>query len=328
MEITMSKTGIKVCSAAAIAAFTFLAPLANAAPPATEILPSSSTQTVLSSEMRGAIEVAIGKVYPALVRINVVTSYPNEGRISKEAGSGSGAIISKEGHVITNHHVAGRAKRALCRMPDGEEIEATLVGSDALADIAILKLDLKGRKDPNKPLPVAAFGNSSKVRVGDRVLAMGSPMGMTQTVTLGIVSNTELMLPVFAESGFENDGEQTGSLVRWIGHDASIYPGNSGGPLVSFDGEIIGINEVGLAGIGGAIPSDIAQSIAKQLIETGDVKRSWIGAGCQPRLKSASEEKGALICSVLPNSPAAKAGVLPGDLMLTFDGAATDARIL
>ena len=122
-------------------------------------------------------------------------------------------------------------------------------------------------------------------------------------------------------------GEQTGSLVRWIGHDASIYNGNSGGPLVSFAGEIIGINEVGLAGIGGAIPADIAQSVAKQLIETGDVKRSWVGAGCQPRLKSQSEDKGVLIASVLPNSPAAKAGIQPGDLMLSFDGQPTNARI-
>jgi serine protease Do len=325
---------------APLAAWLALAPLAysRAAALPANTAPSTATLTVVgaavgahavdvSSEMRGAIQSAIAKVYPALVRINVVTSYPSEGRLSKEEEAGSGVIISPEGHVITNHHVAGKALRAVCRMPDGEEIEATLVGSDALADIAVLKLDLAGRKDPAKPLPVAVFGDSSQVHVGDRVLAMGSPMGMTQTVTLGIVSNTALMLPVFAEAYLANDGEQTGSLVRWIGHDASIFAGNSGGPLVSFAGEIIGINEVGVARIGGAIPADLAQSVAEQIVQFGAVKRSWIGASCQPRLKGSALEKGVLVSAVFADSPAAKAGMRPGDFLLSFGGVATDARI-
>lgn len=323
-----TRTLLRVAPLAAWLALALLAQSQSqaAAPPA-NAAPSTATLTDVSSEMRGAIQSAIAKVYPALVRINVVTSYPSEGRLSKEEAAGSGVIISAEGHVITNHHVAGKARRAVCRMPDGEEIEATLVGSDALADIAVLKLDLAGRKNPAKPLPVAVFGDSSQVHVGDRVLAMGSPMGMTQTVTLGIVSNTALMLPVFAESSLENDGEQTGSLVRWIGHDASIFAGNSGGPLVSFAGEIIGINEVGVARIGGAIPADLAQSVAKQIVEFGAVKRSWVGASCQALLKGSPVEKGVLVSAVSAKSPAAQAGMHPGDFLLSFDGVATDARI-
>jgi serine protease Do len=278
-------------------------------------------------EIREAIDRAVSRVYPALVRIHVVTVQAFGGRLQKFQGSGSGVIITTEGHVITNHHVAGNAKRIVCRMPDGEEIEAELVGTDALADIAVAKLKLDQRKNPDQPLPVGEFGDSDGVRVGDAVLAMGSPVALSQSVTKGIVSNTAMILPrLFGSFRFRLDGEDVGLLVRWIGHDAPIYGGNSGGPLVNLEGEIIGINEVGI-GLSGAIPGNLAKSVADALIKTGEVTRSWIGLECQPRLKGGLDEKGVLVGGVIGGSPAQKAGIEPGDIIVTYDGVEVDCRI-
>jgi serine protease Do len=242
-------------------------------------------------------------------------------------GAGSGAVISKNGYIITNHHVAGRARHLLCRMSDGEEIEARLVGTDALADIAIIKLDLSTRKKQT-PLAVAHFGNSDAVRVGDTVFSMGSPMAVSQSVTKGIVSNTQLMMPdLFWYSQFKLDGESVGSLVRWIGHDAVIFGGNSGGPLVNTQGEIIGINEVGLGSLGGAIPGRLAESVAHQLIEKGCVDRSWTGLEPQPLLRGSGMDHGVLVAGVIAGSPAAEAGMRAGDIVTNFDGVAVTGRI-
>src|SRR5262249_46848753 len=154
------------------------------------------------------------------------------GREVKHEASGSGAIISADGYVITNHHVVGKAKRVQCTLTTKEEVEATVVGTDPLADIAVIKLKRNG-KDASRPLPVAAFGDSDSLRVGDRVLAMGSPLALSQSVTKGIVSNVKMTLGMFK---FTLDGEEVGSIVTWIGHDSQIFPGNSGGPLVNLKG--------------------------------------------------------------------------------------------
>ena len=276
---------------------------------------------------RAALDRAVGRVFPALVRITVVMEEPGDGRMEKHVGAGSGAIIRDDGYIITNHHVAGKARHLLCRMADGEEIEARLIGTDALADIAIIKLDLAHRKKPGK-LAVAKFGDSDHVRLGDTVLAMGSPMAVSQSVTEGIVSNLQLMMPdLFWYQQFKLDGENIGSLVRWIGHDAVIFGGNSGGPLVNLDGEIIGINEVGLASLGGAIPANLAKSVADQLIEKGSVERSWIGLEPQPLLRGSDVERGVLVAGVIADSPAATAGLRAGDIVTEFDGAAVSGRI-
>jgi serine protease Do len=275
---------------------------------------------------RAEIQPAVDAVYPALVRIQVVTEQGEGGRMIKSRASGSGTIISKEGHILTNHHVAGRATRIICRLADREEIEAELVGTDALTDLAVLKLNLASRRDPSKPVPCATFGNSAEVEVGDVVLAMGSPAGLSQSVTRGVVANTEMISPAGAGS-FKLDGENVGELVRWIGHDAVIYPGNSGGPLVNLKGQIIGVNEVGIGSLGGAIPGNLAQSVARELIEHGHVSRSWIGLEVQPLLKAMTDAKGVLVATVLPDSPANAAGILAGDLITEYNGVTVvDAR--
>lgn len=262
---------------------------------------------------------AVDAVYPALVRIHVVGEQGEEGRMRKRRSSGSGTIISEDGYILTNHHVAGRGTRLTVRLANREELDAELVGTDALSDLAVLRIDPASRRDPGAPLPFAAFGDSDTLKVGDVVLAMGSPAGLSQSVTKGIVANTEMISPGGSGS-FTLDGEDVGELVRWIGHDAVIYPGNSGGPLVNLKGEIIGVNEVGIGSLGGAIPGNLAQAVAKELIAQGYVSRSWIGLEVQPLLKSMPDAKGVLVAVVLPDSPAAAAGFQPGDFILEFNG--------
>ena len=269
-----------------------------------------------SPELKASVDHAVSLVNPALVRIRVVSTEYSDGREMKYQSTGSGAIISREGHIITNHHVAGHATRLFCTMSDREEIEAELVGTDAMTDIAIIKL-----KAPGREFPVAAFGDSTKIRVGNTVLAMGCPMALSQSVTLGIVSNTEVVLPQWSGLGgeFKEDGEDVGSLIKWIGHDAEIAPGNSGGPLVNLEGEIIGINEIWM-GLGGAIPGNLAKGVADQLIANGKVTRAWLGIVLQPRLKYSKETRGALVSSVVGGSPADTSGVKAGDLLLSLAG--------
>lgn len=263
-----------------------------------------------------AAEIAVAKIKPALVRLHVVTVYDDQGREVKYESVGSGVIITEEGHIITNHHVAGRAKRIVCTLANKEEIEAELVGTDPLADISVVKL-LPNKK---RKFPFAQFGDSDELKVGDRVFAMGSPLALSQSVTSGIVSNTELVIPeVFWPFRFTLEGEDVGSLVRWIGHDAAIYPGNSGGPLVNAEGDIVGINEISL-GIGGAIPGNLAKKIASELIAHGRVRRSWFGFEVQPLLKHGNQKEGILISGVIDGSPAQDAGFSPGDVLVRFKG--------
>jgi serine protease Do len=263
------------------------------------------------------VEAAVQAVYPALVRIHVVAEEGGDGRMQKQRASGSGTIISAEGYILTNHHVAGRATRITVRLADRQEIRARLVGTDPLADLAVLKIDPKSLRDPLIPLPVAKFGDSSALEVGDTVLAMGSPAGLSQSVTQGIVANTEMIAP---GGSMRLDGETVGELVRWIGHDAVIFPGNSGGPLVNLKGEIVGVNEVGIGSLGGAIPANLARKISEELIATGHVERSWVGLIAQPLLKSSEAKAGILVGGVIGGSPAEKAGLQAGDLITQCNG--------
>ncbi len=272
-----------------------------------------------TAAVKSAIDNAVTSVYPALVRIQAVLEEGSEGRMRKMTGVGSGSIISPDGYVLTNHHVAGRATRIHCQLNGHEELDAKLVATDPLSDLAIIKLDLSGRHADASPLPVAKFGDSDALQVGETVLAMGCPAGLSQSVTLGIVSNKEMIAPM--EMGdLDMDGENVGELVRWIGHDAVIFGGNSGGPLVNLRGEIVGVNEVGIGSLGGAIPGNLAKTVARELIDHGAVKRSWVGIEAQPLLKSMEDKDGVLVASVIEGSPAEKAGVEAGDVVAKFDG--------
>jgi serine protease Do len=269
---------------------------------------------------RAGIDRAIAAVFPSLVRVSVVFLDQAGGREVKGALSGSGTIISSDGYVVTNHHVAGRPRRITCTLSTREEVPADLIGTDPLSDIAVIKLH------PEKPrvFPAARFGDSSKLARGQPVLAMGSPLALSQSVTSGIVSNLEMIMPQAMGGGDLLDGEDVGSIVRWIGHDASIYPGNSGGPLVNLAGEIVGVNEISF-GLGGAIPSNLARSVADAIIKDGRVRRGWMGIELQPRIGDA-EKSGALVASVAATSPAATAGLHPGDLLISVNGKPISVR--
>ncbi|MBD3319635.1 MAG: PDZ domain-containing protein [Chitinivibrionales bacterium] len=276
------------------------------------IAASGAERTVPASGDSSDISHAIDKIAPALVRIHVVSIEHMQGKETKFETSGSGVIITEQGHVVTNHHVAGRARRITCTMASRDEIKAELVGTDPLTDIAVIKLI----PEKKRTFQTAPFGESSKVKVGDRVMAMGSPLALSQSVTMGIISNTELVMPemYWPFNKITIDGEDVGLLVRWIGHDADIFPGNSGGPLVNLAGEIVGINEISL-GIGAAIPADLARRIAREIIENGEIVRSWTGLEVQPLLENSRVENGVLVSGTIVNSPAHKAGIQSGDII-------------
>ncbi len=266
------------------------------------------------------VEQAVAKAKPSIVRIKVVEADFYDGREQKNVISGSGVIIRKDGYAVTNHHVAGHATRMFCTLANKEEVEAELVGTDPLTDIAVIKL-----KDGREYTP-AAFGDSNALRPGQPVLALGSPMALSQSVTRGIVSNTEMVMPdTFGGNRMDLDGEDVGTMVRWIGHDAFIYGGNSGGPLVNLNGDIVGINEIRMA-LSGAIPGNLARSVAEAIIDKKKVSRSWLGVEVQPLLKSAGVSEGVLVSTVIDGAPAADAGIRSGDIILRIAGEPVTAR--
>jgi serine protease Do len=284
------------------------------------LLQSCGTWMTPSIPERKAVEDAIRKVKPALVRIHVVSTYHSEGRELKRQASGSGVIISPKGHVVTNHHVAGDAVRIWVTMSNREEIPAKLIGTDPLSDIAVIQLVL----EKSVSFPVADWGDSDLLRVGDKVLAMGSPLALAQSVTEGVISNTTMTLPR-GRGNLELDGENVGSIVRWIQHDALILPGNSGGPLISLEGQIIGINEIGIGGlISAAIPGNLARGSCDTIIENGEINRAWLGIMIQPLFKGDRSKQGVIISDVIKDSPAAQAGLQPGDRLLSIGQLSAD----
>ncbi len=239
---------------------------------------------------------------------------PRMPRQQKEQGLGSGVIVSPNGYILTNNHVVDHATTVTVIMPDKHEYKARVVGSDAKTDIAVVKIDA-GTVEP------ITIGDSDKVQVGDYVLAVGNPFGVGKTVTMGIVSATGR-----ANLGIED-------YEDFIQTDASINPGNSGGALVNDRGELIGINTAILAngsegnqGIGFAVPVSVARNVMDQIIKNGKVTRAYLGVMAQevtPAIAQAFKEpevRGALVGDVTPNSPAQKAGVEKGDIILAIDG--------
>jgi serine protease Do len=237
---------------------------------------------------------------------------------------GSGFILNSEGFILTNNHVVKGATDIVVRLSDGREYKADVVGTDQLTDVALIKL----AKPPKEELPTVVLGDSDAVRQGDFVLALGSPLGLRDTATFGIVSAKH-------RAGISPIG--TGTYDDYIQTDAAINPGNSGGPLFSLRGEVIGINtaivrpDIG-QGIGFAVPINLAKSILPQLREKGKVTRGFMGVSVgelTPDLTQAfgfqPGTKGALVQNVVPRGPAAKAGLEAGDLIVGLNGKPVDS---
>ncbi|NUQ35568.1 MAG: Do family serine endopeptidase [Planctomycetaceae bacterium] len=233
-----------------------------------------------------------------------------------ERSLGSGVIIAKEGVVVTNHHVVAQASDIVVGLHDGREFKADIAGSDEKSDLAVLRLLSPDDKEIEK-LSAIALGDSSRMRIGDVVLALGNPFGVGQTVTMGIISATGR-----ASVGI-NEYED------FIQTDAAINPGNSGGALVNMEGDLIGINSAiisrsgGYQGIGFAIPSNMAKGIVDNLLRNGRVVRGWLGVSVQDITADLAESmnmpdtKGVLVSDVTAESPASKAGIMRGDVILT-----------
>lgn len=225
---------------------------------------------------------------------------------------GSGFIISDDGYIMTNFHVVNGADEILVRLSDRREYLAKVIGMDKTSDVALLKIDAKG-------LPVAKIGTTSKLKVGEWVLAIGSPFGFDHSVTAGIVSAKGRSLP--------NE-----NYVPFIQTDVAINPGNSGGPLFNLDGEVVGINSQiysrtgGFMGLSFAIPIELAMNVVDQLRTRGHVTRGWLGVMIQDVTRELAESfgmkhpYGALVARVMPDSPSEKAGIEAGDVILKFNG--------
>jgi serine protease Do len=258
---------------------------------------------------------------PSVVSL-IPLSSPGRGRDSSQdraphvSGSGSGVIIDPDGYIVTNNHVIGDAMEMEVRFSDKSKLIAQVVGKDLDTDLAVLKVTA------THPFPSAKFGDSSAVRVGQWVLAVGSPFGLDRTVTLGVVS------------GIGRENINLSRYENFIQTDASINPGNSGGPLLNLRGEVIGINTAIInfaQGIGFAIPSNMAKQVIQQLLTQGRVTRGWLGVGIQPltmelaRKFGVNEGEGVLVNEVFEKDPASAAGIKPGDIVTRIDGTVIDS---
>jgi len=238
---------------------------------------------------------------------------PGRGNSPRETNSlGSGFVISKDGYVLTNHHVVNNASEIVVKLKDRRELIAKLIGSDESTDVALLKVEAKD-------LPVVEVGSPEQLQVGEWVLAIGTPFGFDQSVTAGIVSAKGRSLP-------------DGNYVPFIQTDVAINPGNSGGPLFNMQGKVVGINSQiysrsgGYMGLSFAIPIDVAMNVVDQIKSKGKVSRGWLGVQIQDVTRQLAESfgmdrpHGALVSKVIPGGPAEKAGIQIGDIIVEFNG--------
>jgi serine protease Do len=313
-------------------------------------IPESSTTvapTTGSLDLRTAIIQVAKETIPAVAHIEVTErqtvpnpffpfgndpffqfffNLPKEPREYKRElkGLGSGIIFDSAGHIITNNHVAGGATKINVLLNNGKTYPAKLIGADPKTDIAVIKIEAK------ESLPTATFGDSDKVQVGEWVVAIGQPRGLDQSVTQGIISAKH-------RTGITDPS----TYQDFLQTDAAINPGNSGGPLLNLAGQVIGINTAimsqsgGFEGLGFAIPSNMVLHVAKALIAHGKVERGWLGVSVQdltPDLAQSfglKDTKGALVADVIKGSPADKAGIKRGDVIVSFEGKETlDASTL
>lgn len=235
----------------------------------------------------------------------------------RENSLGSGVIVSADGYIVTNNHVVAKADEIKVLLSDKREFTGKVVGTDPRSDIAVIKINAKN-------LPVLPWADSDRLEVGEYVLAIGNPFGLTQTVTMGIVSAT----------GRANVG--IADYEDFIQTDAAINPGNSGGALVNTRGELVGINTAifsrsgGSMGVGFAVPANMARGVMESLVKSGKVVRGWLGVSIQEVTPALAKQfgltngKGALVNKVVPNSPASSAGLQKGDIILAFNGKTVD----
>jgi len=264
-------------------------------------------------DFRQVVNKAKDKVFPAVVFIRCISEDLERGQKGSRAVAGSGVLISDKGELLTNWHVVDRAIEVRCLLLDGRAFEAKVLGSDKDTDLALVQLKLP---ENAAPVACAVLGDSTALTEGDFVMAMGAPWGLSRSVSIGIISCSRRFLDQFSEYSL------------WLQTDASISPGNSGGPLVNTNGEVIGLNaRAALLGgdLGFAIPSQTIQIIVPQLREFGRVNWSWTGLQLQPlrdfnRNIYFEGNKGVIVADTDADSPARRAGILPRDRILRING--------
>jgi len=281
--------------------------LAEAAP--------AQDEAIVSSDFREVVRRARSKVFPAVVYIKAIRQGMESGRTRGEEVGGSGVVVSPDGQILTNWHVIDRVDNIRCLLSDGRHFKASVVASDSDLDLALLQLEL-GPSALAEALPVAELGRSGPLEEGDFVMAMGAPWGLNRSVSVGIISCTRRFLPENSEYSL------------WLQTDASISPGNSGGPLVDTDGRIVGINTLGrmLGGdLGFALPADTIRDVLDRMREKRGVGWSWLGVRLQP-LRDFDRDmwfdgtEGTIVASVDPGSPADLAGVRSRDRLIAVNG--------
>lgn len=254
------------------------------------------------------------EIKPAVVHIEVVQKHEGQ----KFEVLGSGLIVDELGRILTNDHVVDKAQSIKVTLESKLEYPAVVVGVDKQTDLALIKIDCPER------LKVARLGDSDKVQVGEWVIAVGNPYGFDRTVSFGIVSGKGRVLQLPTQTPF---------LSNFIQTDAAIDPGSSGGPLVNLRGEVIGINSIGYGrGQGFTVPINIAIEVKEKLLATGNIDRGWLGVFMQPLSREFAEYfgdkslQGILVSDLIPDSPAERAGLLPGDIITSFEGQAVSAE--
>lgn len=290
----------------------------------------AAQSTESSIPVQGAIFEARDQVMSALVHIQPVVKDYRTGELKKQSVVGSGVVFHPDGYVVTNYHVAGKSERIICTLADKEQVPAEYIGGDPPTDIAVLKLQLP---EGHPPLTFAEFGNSDEVQVGQYVMALGSPLALARSVSLGVVSTKDRY---FSGDYRLPSGERTGKYNLWIQTDAAINPGNSGGPLVDLQGHVVGINSRATFfanNLGFAIPVNVVKKVVAAILDHGEVDRSWIGVHAQALQEledffGADRNTGVLVSSVDPGSPAEEVLLKAGDIITEIAGEPVSARFV